>query len=207
MNKFIFAILVLPFLVSCATMSEDECRTADWQLIGFSDGTKGYAVSRISDHQKACAKVGVSPDLSAYKQGRDEGLLDYCRPATGYRLGARGGSFNAVCPVQLEAEFSEGYRYGKAIYLKKSELNSLKRDLVKQQDEHALIAEMIEHKERRLVQDGIPKDKRVRLLEQIKELGADLIYSEERLISLQREMDGAGYELERLKRNNPYLKY
>lgn len=185
-------------------MSEDECRTADWQLIGFGDGARGYGVTRISSHQKACSKVAISPDLSAYRKGRSEGLLEYCKPVTGYRRGLRGGSYNGVCPAELESEFSQGYSYGKEIYIRKSELSSLKRQLLKEQNEYSLIVETINHKEKRLVQDGIPKHKRVRLLGQLKDLGADLAYSEDRLAALQREIDALRYDLDGLKESNPY---
>jgi len=202
--KLLLTASVLVFFTSCATMNEDECRTADWQLIGFGDGAKGYGVLRISSHQKACAEVGVSPDLSAYTKGRSEGLLEYCKPITGYRLGLRGSRYKDVCPAELEAKFSRGYSYGKEIYVKKSELSSLRRQLSKEQDEYSLIVETITHKEKRLVQDGLSKTRRIRLLGQIKDLGADLAYSEDRLEALQREIDALRYDLDGLKQSNPY---
>ena len=202
--KLLLTVSTLALLTSCATMNDDECRTADWQLIGFGDGARGYSASRISSHQKACAEVGVSPDLSAYTKGRGEGLLEYCKPITGYRLGLQGSRYKDVCPAELEANFSRGYSYGKEIYIKKSELSSLKRQLSKEQDEYSMTVEIIDHKEKRLVQDGIPKHKRIRLLEQIKDLGADLAYSEARLESLQREIYDLRYDLDGLKESNPY---
>lgn len=203
--KLSLIILSLPLLVSCATMSEDECRAADWYLIGFGDGANGYAASRISRHQKACSKVGVTPELATYTKGRSEGLLEYCKPITAYRLALGGGGYNDVCPADLELEFSNGYRYGYVVYTKKSELSTLKRQLKKEENGNVEITKMIKHKERRLVQDHVPKEKRIRLLEQIKTLrGVDLPYSDERIGGIQREIDDLNYDLNRLNENNPY---
>ena len=96
----------------CATLNENECRTVDWQTIGFEDGTRGYSGERISQHRKACAKYGISPDLTAYQSGRSAGLREYCRPANGFRVGAAGSSYAGACPADLEAEFAEAYEAG-----------------------------------------------------------------------------------------------
>ena len=203
--KISLLVLALPLLTSCATMSEDECRSADWHLIGFGDGANGYVVSRIASHQKACSKVAVTPDLSAYTKGRNEGLIEYCKPITAYRLALRGSRYSDVCPAELEQEFSQGYRYGQQLYSKSNEINTLKRQLRKEQDEYANIVEMIKHKEKRLVQDHVPKAKRIRLLEQIKELNnIDLPYSDNRIEGLQREIENLRYDFDKLKENNPY---
>jgi len=77
--------------------------------------------------------------------------------------------------------------------------------LRKEQDEYANIVEMIKHKEKRLVQDHVPKAKRIRLLEQIKELNnIDLPYSDNRIEGLQREIENLRYDFDKLKENNPY---
>ena len=45
----ILAIAML--LGGCATMSESECLTVDWQTIGFEDGVAGYSGDRIGQHR------------------------------------------------------------------------------------------------------------------------------------------------------------
>jgi hypothetical protein len=72
----------LLLLASCASLSPDQCRNADWRQIGYADGVGGLPGSRIQDHASACAKVGASPDMEAYLSGRMEGLVSYCQPGT-----------------------------------------------------------------------------------------------------------------------------
>jgi len=117
------ALVVSLALGGCASMSKDECLTADWRTIGFEDGAAGYSGDRIGQHRKACAKQGVSPDLEAYRAGREEGLREYCRPQTGYRLGAQGGTYEGFCPADLDDAFESAYQSGRQLYSLESRLN------------------------------------------------------------------------------------
>src|SRR6478609_9316856 len=92
-------------LGGCASMSREECLTVDWRTVGYEDGAAGYSGDRIGEHRKACAKHGVTPDLSAYQAGRSEGLQEFCRPQNGFRLGANGGSYGGQCPAELDPDF------------------------------------------------------------------------------------------------------
>ena len=89
-------LAVVALLGGCATMSESECLTVDWQTVGFEDGVAGYSGDRIGQHRKACAKHGVSPDLVGYQRGREAGLREYCQPANGFRVGSHGGSYAGI---------------------------------------------------------------------------------------------------------------
>jgi hypothetical protein len=111
-------------LGGCASMSKDECLTVDWRTIGFEDGAAGYSGDRIGQHRKACAKHGVTPDLEAYRTGREEGLREYCRPQNGYRLGAQGGSYEGFCPADLDDAFVNAYQSGRELYGLESRLNN-----------------------------------------------------------------------------------
>jgi hypothetical protein len=96
-------------------MSKDECMAIDWRTVGYEDGAAGYSGNRIADHRKACAKYGVTPDLDAYQSGRNSGLREFCVPTNGFHVGARGGSYNGVCPVQLEPAFLGAYETGREL--------------------------------------------------------------------------------------------
>ena len=71
-------------------MSESQCQGADWHRVGLTDGLAGIGDSRLADYAKDCAKIGVSPDDSAYRRGWDEGINKFCRPANGWRIGVQG---------------------------------------------------------------------------------------------------------------------
>ncbi len=105
---------LLLLLSGCASLSKDECITADWQLIGYEDGLKGSSRSRIGDHREACAKHGVTPDMAAYNRGYDEGILGFCNYGLGLRNGQNGSAVLSVCPTQTE--YHEGYREGLLSY-------------------------------------------------------------------------------------------
>lgn len=110
------ALLLTGALVSgCATMSESECLTADWQAIGYEDGSAGRPATHIGARRQACAEFGVTPDTSAWTFGRDEGLLNYCVPANGFRIARAGQIYAGVCPGQLEDNFMLGFREGRVI--------------------------------------------------------------------------------------------
>ena len=93
----------------CATLNESEWRNADWRTIGFEDGARGASASRIGEHREACAGHDIAPDLTAYRQGRDEGLRQYCRVQNGFRLGEQGKAYTGVCPEDVESAFQAAY--------------------------------------------------------------------------------------------------
>lgn len=116
-------------IAACATLSEKDCLQGDWRAIGYIDGADGRAMSRIEDHAKACQKSGVTPDMSLYVQGRDQGLTRYCTEANGFRVGREGHSYVGVCPPPVEPEFLGGYADGERVHAAVSRLESAKSDL------------------------------------------------------------------------------
>ena len=86
--NLIWLTIVIGSLSGCATMSSDECMASDWSAIGYEDGSRGFATNRFGQHRKACAKHGVTPDFSAYQNGRDQGLVEFCQPHRGFSVGS-----------------------------------------------------------------------------------------------------------------------
>lgn len=115
--KWIVSVtLVLVGTSGCATMDKSECLTVDWRTVGYEDGAAGYSGERIGQHRKACAKHGVAPNLAEYQLGRDAGLREYCVPATGFRIGSQGYSYNGVCPPELDEQFLSAFESGRHLY-------------------------------------------------------------------------------------------
>ncbi|MFT5840801.1 MAG: hypothetical protein ACI9UT_003315, partial [Flavobacteriales bacterium] len=75
--------VIILLLSSCANMNESDCLTANWHLIGFEDGSFGENETHISQHRQECSKHGVTPDLSAYRQGHYEGSKRFCTLSNG----------------------------------------------------------------------------------------------------------------------------
>lgn len=103
-------------LAGCAAMSKNECRTVDWRTVGYEDGVAGRSGDRIGRYREACADYGVAPSLDAYKSGRSEGLREYCRPQTGFRVGENGGEYTGLCPADLAPAFTAAYESGRELH-------------------------------------------------------------------------------------------
>jgi hypothetical protein len=103
-------------LAGCASLSEDECRRADWGAIGQRDGAAGAGPDRLAAHAKACAKVGVVPDEALWLRGREAGLMSYCTGPNGRDVGARGMGYGGVCVGSTEVDFLRGYEIGRQIH-------------------------------------------------------------------------------------------
>lgn len=116
-------------VAACATLSEKECLQGDWRTIGYMDGVDGRPMSRIENHAKACQKSGVTPDMSLYVQGRDQGLRRYCTEANGFRVGREGRAYAGVCPPPVEPEFLGGYADGERVHAAVRRLESARSDL------------------------------------------------------------------------------
>jgi hypothetical protein len=103
-------------LAGCSSVSKDECLAIDWRTVGYEDGATGQGVERLSSRRQACARHGVVPDLDAYRSGREEGLLEFCQPANGFRVGARGRGYGGACPQHLAPAFTEAYEAGRELW-------------------------------------------------------------------------------------------
>ena len=50
-------------LTGCAAMSEEECRTANWNEQGVRDAMAGHSRARLEDLREACSKAKVTPAI------------------------------------------------------------------------------------------------------------------------------------------------
>ena len=116
-------------LASCSSLSEEECKLGDWNAIGLADGSKGRESAAIEDHRKACAEVGVRPDLSAYLAGRERGLQSYCTPGNGYQEGLHGRAYEGVCPQASEQAFVAAHGAGLEVHRAKHRIDALEHKL------------------------------------------------------------------------------
>jgi hypothetical protein len=152
-------------LAGCATLTPEQCRNADWRQIGFADGTGGYNAMRINDHAKACAEVGVRPNLDDYVDGREQGLRNYCRAENGFAIGRRGASANvADCPENMKFAFAEQYRYGQQIHLMEEDLAQRRSRIYQNNSRIRRNNERIAVIRAELVKKELPDDRRTTLL-------------------------------------------
>ena len=112
-------------LVSCATMSPEECKVADWREVGQRDGVNGQALTHLQSRVEDCAKVGVSVNAQAYRAGRDLGLRSYCRLENAIPLGLNGGYYAGVCPPAIDGLFQQRFQMARSVHDLRNEVSSL----------------------------------------------------------------------------------
>ena len=123
--RLLIALAVCLWLAGCATMTPNECKAANWGDVGLRDGLAGAALSVLNDRVKDCAEAQVPVDTPSYLQGRDQGLLQYCRIENAVPLGLNGNSYAGVCPAAMDGEFRRRYKAGRYVHLARNELRSL----------------------------------------------------------------------------------
>jgi hypothetical protein len=114
MKRFFSPILIL-FLVAlagCSSMSKKDCENADWQAIGYSEGSRGIHYSHLAKHRESCGEYQIIPDDAAYQVGWDQGIRRYCTADNGYRIGSAGQPYKNICPQDAEADFLSGWDQG-----------------------------------------------------------------------------------------------
>lgn len=189
MNKKItLAVLstALLLLAGCATMNEDECRSADWYSVGFEDGAHGRSINYIGNHREACAEYGISPQADRYQDGWNQGIRRYCTPRNGYQAGMRGHSRSAQCPSDLARDFDIAYQYGHRIYLLNRELSDIDRDMRTMQNELEQVQQELAQIERRLMGDAQRERQQDRMHVRLRQLYRQEADIEAQLAALDR---------------------
>jgi len=204
-KKYLLPTLLAACLLSgCATMSEDECRTADWRMIGYEDGTAGLSASRIGEHRKACAKHNLTPSMQAYREGREEGLYEYCRPQNAFRLGEQGSTYTGVCPFDTEEDFIAAYSAGKEIYDVHSSIRHLMSVLRRKENELEQMRQDIKTNTFEIASDETPNIRRVQLVVETSELAIKQDVTSTEIHTLKHKVSRKREQLAELKRFNAY---
>jgi len=194
--RLTLAGLIALAATGCATMSEDECRLADWRTIGYEDGAAGAPASAIGSRREACAEHGVVPDLAAYRAGREEGLREFCQPRNAYNLGARGAQYAGVCPADLEPAFAEAYDRGRELHGYTSRVARADSAVATKKREIAALEDQLGDSEALLISEDATKEERAQALLDIKSYAEKKGRLESELVQLERERALAAQDLE-----------
>ncbi|MCZ6888441.1 MAG: DUF2799 domain-containing protein [Gammaproteobacteria bacterium] len=166
--------LVTLLLVSgCASLSESQCIASDWETIGYTDGSQGRSNSYLLKHQNACVKHGVVPDRTAYHDGWNQGIRQYCRPQNGFVQGERGAAYSNICPSTLEVGFHAAYTEGRTLYLAQAEINDMERQVGYRQQRLKEVKAGIVETEAAIIGGGTTAVERLRLLDETKNLAKE----------------------------------
>jgi hypothetical protein len=172
----------------CGGMSANECELADWQAVGYEDGTRGRSTDNFGSYRKNCAKHEVAPDFQAYRNGRDAGLREYCQPERGFREGSRGATYAGVCPASLENDFLSAYYDGRTLYELQSAVNTTTRQIANRESRMNAIEKELASTMTSVLADATSGEERAKLIVETKQL------AEER-IKLENEVDDLEVQL------------
>lgn len=192
-------LVVTLILSSCATLSPEECKQADWYLIGMTDAQKGYGKLRIDEHRKACAKVQVSPDVFTYQRGHEKGQKTYCTTANGFTQGSAGAQYQGACEGYLAEEFLRGYRDGQELYQARSRVDQLYRDIDTYHRDLERMRREIDEKQSQMAYEQ-NSDRRRDLLTRIQQLQNDVHYTQNNLYNAEREREPAEANYRKVER-------
>lgn len=134
-TRYCLLALSALLLSGCASLSENQCRTADWESIGYQDGSRGYDAGRIGNHSEACAEYGIKADRELYEEGRLQGLELFCTGYNGMRLGRQGYAYSGVCPLSLQGDFVRGYEVGRELHDMDAHMQQLQSEVQRVQAE------------------------------------------------------------------------
>jgi len=168
MKSIVSAAAAVLVLAGCAGMNESECLMADWQMIGFEDGSVGRSQSNIGEYRKACADHGVTPSLAQYQQGYAEGIRSYCTRSNGFDQGKRGVSYRGICPHDMEADFVEAYGLGRNYYVLSSAVSSLNSKISRSKTRIKSLEQSIAHNVLVVAKDETSGEDRIGLMLKIK---------------------------------------
>ena len=171
----LIAPVMLVVLSGCATMQEDECRTADWRDVGLRDGLVGRPSSVLADYHEACSKHGVDPDSELYREGRAEGLAEYCVLDNAAPEGLAGRRYQNVCPVDIDRSFRQLNDAGYAVYDVRDEMDD--------------VYGKIDSLENELADDDTTEERRTAIRDELRKLDREIGRLRDDLRWKERELD------------------
>jgi Protein of unknown function (DUF2799) len=199
-------LFAVAMLGGCASggMDRDECVAADWQMIGYEDGLRGFPAERIGARRVACAKHQVTPNLATYTQGRERGLREYCQPKNGFTVGLRGGGYANVCSGPTEAAFVDSYRWGRQIHDARTELRTTNARLRSARDGVVQTESAMASVTAELVLPKVPAERRAFLATELVRLTqerTDLLIRIEQLTLRAQQL---AVNVQEIERQSPY---
>lgn len=204
-KSLILALISVVVLAGCASLNQDECLNANWYTLGYVDGANGVNTTKVGDYQSDCAAYGVTPDFEQYQKGHAKGVREFCTPLNGFKQGRRGNEYNGICPQDLKIDYLDALAAGRDHLLALEDVRQAEVNLSRIESQLVYIADEIESKELQLVEDGITRDERIRILDEIKLLQHDIVELETDLAIFAQERLNRLDRLEFLERRDSHL--
>lgn len=161
------ALALFATVQGCATLSEEDCLTTDWSVLGESDGRQGQPLSELNQYRRQCAEYDVVPDSEAYIEARERGLAVYCTPGNAYREGRSGERDRLVCPAALAPDFQRNHELGREVFASLSRLRNDAAFISSSRSEIEELRSDIEDREESIRADEITEEQANRIRDEI----------------------------------------
>jgi hypothetical protein len=207
LGRGLLVALAALLLGACASIGEDECLAMDWRTVGYEDGAAGMGIERLTWRRQACARYGVAPDLDAYRLGRDEGLLEFCVPGNGFRVGAAGQRYGGACPDLLADEFLEAYEAGRQLWRLERRVDEALAGITSKRNEIQRIDELLSAASMVIVSAESTTETRAQALLDMKNLTDRRTQAAVEIDALERALPDYEAELEAYRATLPYVGY
>jgi hypothetical protein len=181
--------------------SEGEPARRLFRRRGVSDHVQPGALW-IGDHGEAADTRDVR--RSVQHLAAERGLVEYCQPRSGYRVGLSGGSYANVCPAATEAGFVNGFRWGRQIHDAHADLRSTQARLRSARDGLAQTDKAIAGATAELLLSNLPKDRRLFLAQELVRLGQERTELAMRIDELTVRAQQLAISVQQLERQSPY---
>lgn len=187
-------------LVSCATMTKDQCLAGAWGEVGYRDGSEGQPMNLLAEHASACAEYGVTPDEVAYRSARADGLNGYCRWERGFQEGREGDAYHGVCSAAQEEEFLPAYRDGQMVYAADQALANARGSVESLGSRLEELDDKIVAKQAEARAEGLTDEQRDQIRNRIQEIRRERADTERDWRRAQNAIDDAEREVRDLRR-------
>lgn len=187
-------------LVSCATMTRDQCLAGAWGEVGYRDGSEGQPMSLLAEHERACAEYGVAPDVVAYRSARADGLNGYCRWERGFQEGREGDAYHGVCSAAQEEEFLPAYRDGQMVYAAEQALANARSSVESLGSRLEELDDKIVAKQAEARAEGLTDEQRDQIRNRIQEIRRERADTEREWRRAQNAIDDAERDVREVRR-------
>lgn len=201
-----FAIMIAFLAIAGCGESEEErnrrdqrqaaaCQATDWWALGFEDGVKGLRADQFGKYRRECAPHGVTADIGGYLDGRDDGLVDYCKPQNGYRLGVDGNRYANVCPPDLERPFLDAHKDGAGLRERRAAVDKAESRLSQAKKRANSLERTIADKSTAMISPDTSMEGRINLGIDIKQLTQEKVDLNRSIPRMEAELTEARREL------------
>lgn len=203
--KLYTLLLAVLVLAGCGESEEERnrreqrkavaCQATDWWALGFEDGVKGLRADQFGKYRRECAPYGVTANITLYLEGRDEGLLEYCKPQNGYRLGTDGRRYANACPPRLEGPFQDAHKDGLGLYERRAAVDNAASRLSQARQRADDLELIIADRTTAMISPNTPMADKISLGIEIKQLTQEKVDVERSIPRMEADLNNAQYEL------------